>query len=173
MKLLRNESHRDHIARRVRIPGVDMKALMKTLTASFAKWRYETLAHCFEQLQPLRLLCQQYMTGDVFGNVQELDTLLTFLAACADPLFWAWIECGHKFLFGVLEHLRRWGLVCDCHRQERQARKRFTCAKLGRRLRDAPAQIREVVKQLLDYAKDLTLADCGGSQSSTLGWSTH
>jgi hypothetical protein len=62
---------------------------------------------------------------------------------------------------GIAEKL---GRGCDCHEEDRLAKKKVHCDKAGRRLPQAMRRITQTSNVLAEKARTLLLADCEGDQ---------
>ena len=113
-KFFRNRSYRQHIASKLNNRVLGVKNPPRYFTATFAKWRYETLADVTRQLLRLRHLCEHELDPALFSAAQDPEFIREVFAACKDPFFWKWIKAAEKLLFRPIEELRRWGMVCDC-----------------------------------------------------------
>ena len=162
----RNDSYRKHISRLVRAPPeLGIKQKLKSFTAGFAKWRYETMYDVQRQLKELRVLCESYMRRELLGQVEDEGLLNGVLDACRDSSFWRWLVAAYTFLMKPLEELRRWGMVCPCCEAERVEKGGpVQCPRnaKGRRLREAYAHIKATVAQMLGAANNLTMEDVEG-----------
>ena len=132
-KFFRNNTYRQHIARRLTDPP-NLKTLLKGFTGSFAKWRYETVPDVQSQLLRLRVLCEGFLRPELFANAQDQEEIRSVMEASKNAPFWRWVAVTFTEVFQRLEHLRRWGMVCDCpeHREERKksgGKKFIKCAR--------------------------------------------
>ena len=66
----------------IRFGKVELAKRLSSFSAGFAKWRYETLAHCFESLNSLRILCESWLEKCVFNNVADEDHMADVMKAC-------------------------------------------------------------------------------------------
>ena len=165
-RFFRNESFRRHIVKALdpRHPELGLKTTLKYFTASFAKWRYETMPTVLYQLKQLRNLCEGHMRRELFGKVQDESLLKEVIAACGDKGLWQWISVANKLVYWPLEKLRRWGMVCGCHEKERSEGKKISCPHDSRRLGEVWEQILLVTRQFRDTANNLSLGDdCEGN----------
>ena len=162
----RNETFRQHLMRIVRAPGLNLKKALKTFTAGLAKWRYETLPDALWQLGKLRTLCEQHLRRELFGEVQDEGFLTSVLNACRDKAFWRWVIAANKFVFWPLEKVRRWGMVCACHEEERRDNptKKFSCQFDSRRLAEAWQKIQDERVVFTGSANNLTEEDTEGDK---------
>ena len=164
-RFFRVGSYRSHLVRMVgnQIPG--LADTLKGFTAGFAKWRYETLDDCMMQLLKLRVLCEEHMVRCIFNQVKDIYELDSCLKTCSDRKFWKWMAACYEFLIHPLERLRRWGLLCPCHEQERRdprlRQKVRMCAWNSRRLATAWSKIKSFVAELRAAANELRLDQCG------------
>ena len=105
-------TYRQHIARRLS-HIVGMVALMKSFTATFAKWRYETVVETMGQVGRRRQLCEHQLNAAMFANAQDQEQIVSVFKACGDASFWRFVAVAHPEVFQRLERLRKWGMVCD------------------------------------------------------------
>ena len=77
-KFFHNVTYRLHLRRtlRGRAGDLDVDKLLKEFTASFAKWRYETMVEVLRQLGPLRELCESYIVRPLL-DVSAVDESYT------------------------------------------------------------------------------------------------
>ena len=124
-KVFRNDSYRQHMQRRLRLPA-EQKKRLDSFTAGFAKWRYETVPDVLTQICRLRDICALLQPA-LFAHVQDQEEMSAFFKAIMDGSFWRWAQTTNRKLFRVLEDLRRWGMVCDCeqHIEDRRNGKKF------------------------------------------------
>ena len=143
-RIFKVAAYRKHIIAvlATKLPALDLGKLLKEFTASFAKWRFETLFQVLAQLKPLRELCEQHMERGIFNSVQEETDFTEFIKGCKMAHLWRWIVHVYSQIIKPLEKLRRWGLVCSCHGHlNRVGRKLIKCWRNGRRLREARKKI--------------------------------
>ena len=95
-----------------------MPRLLASFTAGFAKWRYETECEVLRQLLPLGDLCENKLVPVLFPKVQDQAELDRVFMACRRKGFWRWAKVAFPEVFQRLEHLRKWGMVCDHERCE-------------------------------------------------------
>ena len=119
----RNDSWRQNIKDKLRgkVPSID--ALLLSFTSTLAKWRFETLHDVQQSLLRLRVLCQEHLKDacSLFKDFQEPQTLKDFATACKWDHLWQWMASFFRFVLRPLEKGRRWGLLCACCEEERQA----------------------------------------------------
>ena len=135
-KNFRNKTYRNHIYSKLhgaRGPA-NLKSLMQSFNASFAKWRYETVPAVLSHLLPLRELCETYLDFALFAKCQDQEETRAWMLACRDKDFWQWAAATYPHLFAPLEETRRWGMVCECpeHVAERKrtgGRKFIKCSR--------------------------------------------
>ena len=143
-------------------PDFDRSVLMH-FTATFAKWRYETLADVTEQLRPLRVLCERYMQEAWFANSQEKAKIRDAFDAFTDKRLWRLIEATGSKVFSQAEKDRRWGMVCVCHeRERREGQHHIECFWNSRKLPWAADRVHERIDYYRTQSRSLTLADCEG-----------
>ena len=161
----RNETYRRHIQRVIQAPReLEVDKKLTSFTASFAKWRYETLFQVQRQLLNLRSVCEDHMRRELLGAVQDVEELGAVLEACKDKAFWRWCAASFRFIMKPLELLRRWGMVCNCHEEERRAHpgRHIECKENSRRLREAWPHVKDVIAQIIGTANFLSVEDTEG-----------
>ena len=123
-KFFKNDSYRTHIENKLKdFPNIN--ALVKSFTAGFAKWRYETVVEVLGQLGKLRQFCEEQLSASLkilFSHVQDAAELEGVHEACKDKPFWRWVVVARTEIFERLEVLRKWGMVCD-HPEHEQLRR--------------------------------------------------
>ena len=85
-RFFRNESYRRRLILKLGGCGLPVSTLLKSFTASFAKWRYETVAECMRQLYLLRELCETFIRRDHFAAVQDEAHLRDVIVACKNNI---------------------------------------------------------------------------------------
>ena len=120
-KFYKNISYRRHIRRTLKTrlsPEADRSLIH--FTASFAKWRYETIYEVQRQLIDVREVSKE-LRPELFSKPQDAEEWSRVIAACRDEPFWRFTSVSFHKIFQQLEFLRRWGMVCDCpaHREQR------------------------------------------------------
>jgi hypothetical protein len=70
-----------------------------------------------------------------------------------------------------VDRFRRWARGCPCHEEQRLNGVAVICDRVGRRLRDAPDQLKDLVMWFSETVRSLTLADCEGDQDLYLQYS--
>jgi len=121
-------------------PDVDLNTL-DHFTASFVKWRYETVDDVTYQLDKVRKVLQPYMKEEMFANSQERAKILNAMQAKDDGFMWRYVSASSREVCRSTEGARHWGMVCDCpehirERHEGGVRSQH-CWRNGRRLRGA------------------------------------
>jgi len=122
-KVLKNNSYREHIRRRLVWTEEEGKTL-KHFTATFAKWRYETVFEVLRQLLDYRQISAR-LPRELFARAQDQEEVSAFFRTCKDLPFWRWASVSFRKIFSSLEYLRRWGMVCECpaHKEQRKGKK--------------------------------------------------
>ena len=177
-KFWRNETHRDFITNKLAsdVPGI--RQTLKSFTASFAKWRYETAYTVFTALSKLRQLIQGHLSNIdvVMGRTfQDTALLSDARAAFRNDDLWIFIDVQFKKALNLLEHARRWGLVCWCCSDARHAGgpQQSKCTNSSRRLHQARLFLKSVCDTLLERGRTFQLPDFEGSlwicSETTLG----
>ena len=136
-----------------------LEALLKSFTAKFLKWRYETLYNCFGQLDKLRVFCTTVLVVHLkewFSSFKDSDLLNAVYDALLDNELWVFVTVFFKLIFEPLELARRWGLVCKCCREERNATfKRSKCVMASRRLPEARKFLQGVIQKLVQTGNNI------------------
>ena len=137
----RNATWRKHIAKHLKkMTDISVQCL-DHFSASFAKWRYETLDTVMSQLLDMREVSQHGMRPELFQHFQDTELITEVLKHCNDGRLWSWMKASYTLIFGPLEDARRWGMVCPCEEHNRDRRERrvkhIKCARNGKRLHQA------------------------------------
>ena len=74
-QFFRNKTWREWVARALKSQIPDIAYELKYFTASFAKWRFETIVDTLFQLRPLRQICE-LLRPEMFANAQEKKFVL-------------------------------------------------------------------------------------------------
>ena len=74
---------------------------MMHFTASFAKWRYETVCDVFDALSPLRSFCEDVFNKNLLGAVQDGALLDRAAAACKDKSLCRFIDVFKPLLLEI------------------------------------------------------------------------
>jgi len=109
-----NKTYCHHIKRVCASRGVVLGDIMDHFSVNIAKWRYETVFVVFEALLKLRVLCETHLKCEMFQNVQDRETVHGAITAGQDGELWRFILSSFVYNVGPVEHLRRWGLICNC-----------------------------------------------------------
>ena len=151
-------AYRDHLAK-VLAPKVPNAAkLLKSVSASFAKWRYETLILVGNSLLPLRELCEKYLREELFQNVQDREQLQCVVNICRNREFWKWLSAVHTHVLLPLEELRRWGMCCPhkkCLEKRLDGQKHVLCDRNSRRLPQAWTEVEKLIANYKTWSKKL------------------
>jgi hypothetical protein len=149
----------------LRIIGCDQEAteLEKNFKASFANWRWETIAQAFMEIRRVGRLGLQYFDSDIFGKVQDTELLRSVDAVFSDHEFIHWVSVL-AFPLQLAECARLWGTWCSCHDFQDLDDRKAACPLRGRRLHEAAAYLDSVCEQLLDWRQQLSLEKCFGYQ---------
>ena len=166
---LRNDTWREYLAKCVGNKVPNAKELLKHFTATTAKWRFETMIIVMCALRPLREICSKYLREELYKNTQERVLVQDACNASRDPWFWKFIEYGYEHCFSVLEHIRRWGLICACCNHLRAShggsQKHIFCVRNSRRLDEAWVWVQDRCKELQAKATTLLPSMVEDSQS--------
>ena len=132
---------------------------MMHFTASFAKWRYETVCDVFDALSPLRSFCEDVFNKNLLGAVQDGALLDRAAAACKDKSLWRFIDVFKPLLLEI-ERFRTWGRGCRCHDAQLVRGIHVNCDRKGRRLKDVPERVKQLTMYVSSKARELTRALC-------------
>lgn len=175
----RNDTYRRHIVRMLaaRHPHMQLTTKLASFSAKIAKWRFETVPAVQTELLDLRALCEGPLDIVMFNNAQDRESIVAVFTACKCPGFWRWMRASYDLIFGPIEHMRRWGLLCPCCEQERHENpgKKIPCPRHreSRRLHQAWRRAGELSKELRVTAAGLTLEQCGGDGALLIDIHTH
>ena len=98
-KFYRNEAYRAHIVRCVKLrTGVDVSKLMQYFSASFARWRFETVWTVQDQLLPLRQISEREVQRPMFNNPQDRETVEGAIDACSNKDLWVFMAVSQRLL---------------------------------------------------------------------------
>ena len=164
----RNRSWREHVEASVqgRYPSAHKK--LHTFSAQLVKWRYETAADVCHQLTNLRTLSENFVVRELFVNTQEQVLIGEVIGCCNDQSLWRLTAALDSHVFGPLERMRHWGMVCNCerHRLDRHAGRKVHCWKAGRRLEEVPQFLADAEQELQTTIDSLTPARVGGCRQT-------
>jgi len=136
--------------------------MMKSFTAGFTKWRFETIIFVVRSLLVVRAVARE-LKEEMFGDVQDRVLLQSTINACRDEKLWNWMEAAEKHILGTLEGVRRWAMVCPCcEDKRREGAKHLHCRNNSRRLHQVPEFMSRTVADIQARARYLTAAMCGG-----------
>ena len=158
LRFFKNPTWRERIADALSEQFPEARLLLKSFTASLAKWRYETVDTCLGQLFVLRRLCQEFLhdIDRMFPQFQDKELLIDVRTACRFKDLWTFIGAFYAELIHPLELARRWGLVCSCCSALRHAgAKQSKCPRSSRRIREARAFLDELINNLVTNGNDL------------------
>ena len=88
-------------------------------SASFAHWRFETVARAFRKLLELQPLAP-YFSASLYGRVQHTGLLAEVVEALGSPELWSQLVALNRTI-ALLEEARQWGDACSCHEDELRA----------------------------------------------------
>ena len=138
---------------------------LQTFTAKLATWRYEAVFEVLFQLQNLRALCQHHMRQEWFANAQDKALLREAFDAFGDGPLWTWIETALREVFAPTEGARHWGMVCICHKKERdEGKTRIECYWNSRRLPQAADFVRDETAARRLRSQNLPSSACEGNR---------
>ena len=149
LRFFRNSTYKMFLKRHRDIP-IDMKSLLNARCPTVAKWRFETLHDALTYLFHRRVLCQVYLSTDMFSSVQDVSLYKKCLDACRWDDFWSLISANLVYMCKPIEENRRWGLVCNCCANVRLLHKKALCQESSKRLKQASEFIR--IKKAALYA---------------------
>jgi len=159
----KNLSWRKHVARAAAARGIDSSPLQH-FTASFTKWRYETVAAVSKDLVRVRPFAEGVVCMDLFAHAQDREKVKSAVDRCKDAKLQRFTEVSHRLLWKPLEASRRWGMTCDCphHVQQRidHAKKHIRCSRNGHKLGTAWDFIQTLATDLEEGVARLTPGDC-------------
>ena len=164
----RNETYRDHLIKLLKgkVPGI--AELLRSFSAGFAKWRYETLVTCTKALHKLRNLCQRHVREEMFQHVQDRAQIQRVVNACRTPRLWQWISLTYTKVLSKLEVIRRWGMVCPhkrCAELRKEKKQHVYCARSSRRLPEVTAQLEIWLAEFKLWEEELKEHDCENSNT--------
>ena len=93
-KFWKNGSYRRHCSRKLDLDRDEVKSL-RHFTASFAKWRYETVFEVLSQLGQKRNISGK-LSPALFAHAQDQEEMAHVMRACQDLPFWRWAEASFK-----------------------------------------------------------------------------
>ena len=156
---------RDHLALMLRPQHTFDLSPLKSFSAGFAKWRYETITVVFESLVRLRQISEKGVRSEFFENFQDRALLTRVLKWCADAPLWVFLAVSASHIFTPCERIRRWGMVCNCEKHLKlraEGVKHIHCARNGRRLKEAYAEAMSVADDFKNLAKHFPPDACEG-----------
>ena len=164
--MLHNTSWRKTIKRLVAQthPAVDV-SVCDHFTANIVKWRYEMVDNVLTQLDKWRPVLE-LVVPEVFGNVQDRESLEAAMRALRDPIFLPYVSAASRHVFHPTELGRHWGMVCPCpeHIREREeGAKRQRCWRNSRRLRQSWDFVKSQIDDAHAKVTTLTPALCEGN----------
>ena len=163
-RFFRNHTWREWLIRSLQHRMPNVGKLLKSWTATLAKWRYETLFVVMSALRPVRNLCEHNIHAELFANAQDKELVQQVLQCCRDKRLWAFVEVVSKIIVEPMEGARRWGLVCFCCEDKRRAgQKHVRCPRDSRKLRQAWQFVQSQKSEFSNAHRQLRLEDCEGS----------
>ena len=161
----KNDTYRKFVGRKLKDQVAGSVKMCKSWTASFAKWRYETVDAVFAQLLQYKIILNQMHTlaADFARTYDPAATEAAFQAA-NDGMLMTFVTVWHTLIVRPLEQARRWGLMCVCHADQYRHGKKTHCVMSGRRLHGARQRIDELLDVLRQNRNDIDLMMCGGAQ---------
>ena len=166
---LRNNDHREDALRYIFAQG-DPRFTegscghMKHFTASFTRWRYNTLSDVYQQVGPWRTPIETWFVADMFKQKEKPTTVLHI---ARDALLWKLVD-PFTTITWVCEECRCWGGGCPCHEEERKRHRVVECDRTGLRLDEASDTLKEVLGDLQRNLDSQTLDQCEGSSDALL-----
>jgi len=160
----REQSWRKHVAKVGQARGMDTSPL-KSFGASFAKWRYETIAAVTKALSKVRPFAETIVVPEMFIHAQDREKVHKATTRCRDSKLQKFISVTYSLLWKPLESGRRWGMTCECkeHVESRQAGTlHISCPRNGRKLRWAWDFVNTMAFDFETNAADLTEDMCEG-----------
>ena len=96
----RNKTWRAMIQSQLRDePDVDA-SILDSFKAGFAKWRYETISDCGEELSKVRFICENKVKKEWFANSQDSVLINKVFEAFVDASMWRFTSVSHRYVFG-------------------------------------------------------------------------
>ena len=89
----RNKTYRKWLRRALRKEGVDVTPLLH-FSASFIKWRYQTVPLVESELVRLRFISQNHLRREFFTHAKDKKFIASVFEAAEDMEFWV--------LFGII-----------------------------------------------------------------------
>ena len=165
VQFLRNESYRKHAAQHLKTLVPSAAKILASFNASFAKWRYETLAQVMETLLAYSDICRMLpRIQDSFKRLHDPQSFKLVLEACGWPELWAFLNVWSECILKPLEEARRWGLVCSCCSPVNRLAKNAKRPQASRRLAEARDRISALLHHLEQTRIHLDLMMCSGFQ---------
>lgn len=138
--------------------------------ASFAKWRWHTLANCLSALMKLKEAGLEagwaaMVDSNAFMNCKDKVGVQTMNAVVVDGLF------GRRTRYlkasvCEMDHARTWGSGCTCCEEALLRREKVQCVRNGMRMGEAWAKVCSVVEVFTNWSKEATLADWAGDHDA-------
>jgi len=160
-----NATYRKHIQKMLRGKPVD-RSLLDHFDASLATWRYETVWSVFGQLLKIRSISEDWVEILWFQSVQDRELLQGAIRAMKDKPLWRFMAASFREVADPTEHMRRWGMICNCPEHLRQRHedgvRHIACWRNSRRLSEAAQRVHEELERDRIQARNLAPAQCDG-----------
>lgn len=140
-----------------------LQSTMTSFSASFARWRYETLHRVTVALLVVEVPCSQLARKEIWGEVQEGRRRDDFLEAVGSDMFWKWLRTFSP-IFVEIDRFRSWSRGCSCHGEAQGKRVRTACERKGRRLQEAPQRFEDLMTFLVNTSHNADLSSSSGDQ---------
>ena len=92
----------------------DLALHLNHFSASFVRWRYDTIPDVKMSLLKVRTICEQHCAKEVWVPLQDRKLLDRFVAACKDKSLWMCIAT-FSHAFSALHPFQTWARGCLCH----------------------------------------------------------
>ncbi|CAK0900189.1 unnamed protein product [Prorocentrum cordatum] len=165
-RFFRNASYRESLVVWLKSHGHgDYSKTLKCFSASFAKWRFETVLEVINSLNKVRHICSLFQPR-MLGVLQDAQDFNEIVKHKGNTHFWRWVR-GFHMMAHPIERFRTWATACP-HPEHQEALKRgksVQCEQLGRRLQEAPQRVVDLKTHLTDVADRLVLEDVLGDEA--------
>ena len=145
--------------------------LLDHFTATFIKWRYETICEAVGQVCLLTDITRRFLCAEWFGKLQPEGSklLAEVLSIAKKDSFWKWLHAMQP-LTSRVDKIRRWGNGCACHAMEFKLKKPVVCDRTSRRMGEARKYMQDKVRRLRDDGARVQLdMQCQGDHAVYIG----
>ena len=161
----RNQSYRAWVKRALRgTPEVD-GTIFDHFRATFAKWRYETIALGMRVLLIYREVHEVHLQPWMFQQAQDKNFINEVMAASKDKNLWVFLASTDRHCMWDCELSRRWGLTCLCDdhvRRRHDGEKHIECFWNSRKLHVAEKFCTDEKTKVRALGESMTPAMCEG-----------